>query len=169
MIRSLLALFLLFAVAYSLLPDGKPDVVVETHQQAFDLMKQEVLSKHMDKLKAVGADASIFENVDMDVSDDWPCNKPTRYSTAYRTDYDGVFVKLFENRRGSCAECWDLIKVRSDVSRNGNVYEVKIDKRPSWKRSVNADRTWKKPGDVGEQCGPVKVKPSYVRKPADAP
>lgn len=141
----------------------KSDVVVETHEHAFDLMKEEVLSKHFDKLEAVGADESIFENVDMDVGDDWPCNKPARYSSAYRTDFDGVFVKLFENRQAACVSCWDLIKVRAEVSRDGRVYEVTVEKRPSWKRSVNADGTWKRPGDAGERCGPVKVKPSHVR------
>jgi len=51
-----------------------PPVRMTTHLQAFDLMKEEVLKNHMNKLRSIGADASIFEGVEMDLSDDWPCN-----------------------------------------------------------------------------------------------
>lgn len=143
---------------------------VTTHEQAFELVKREVLTKHMDRLVAVGADASIFEDVDMDVGDDWPCNKPKRYSSAYKTGSSGgIHVKIFENVEGKCKDCWNLIHVGAHVFGDNKIYKLKITKRPSWQEYFKQDGTPRRLGDEGDQCGPVDSKPSYVRKSPRAP
>ena len=138
------------------------DVVVSTHQEAFNLMKREILAKHMGKLKSVGADASIFEDVNMNVLGDQPCNKPKRYSNASGTSKkatasDDIFVKLFETRKGNCKKCWDQIKIEATITRTGKIYGIEVRREPSWKKIINADGMIKQPGDKGEQCGPIKM------------
>lgn len=137
--------------------EGCPEVAFRTHKEAYEALKKEVLANHLKELKDIGADESIFDNVQIITPrtyesklglSDHPCNRPRKYSTITgqqnkNGDYIIDYVKTFEIMKGACDKCWDLVIVSGIVSRCGDVY-VRMRRNPTPKF-----------GPGLEQCGPA--------------
>lgn len=145
--------------------------VVKTHQEAFETLKKKVLSDpgYLKELSAVGADESIFDNVQIvprhlaakQNLSDYPCNRPKKYSTANGTEENAVrgyniYIKTYEIKKANCDNCWDLVMLSALIERcSGSISRVRITRRPSWLKGMKPDGTWWKDGDEGPQCGPA--------------
>lgn len=145
------------------------DPVIKTHQEALEALKKKVLSdpEYLKQLRAVGADESIFDDVQAVPRrlamrrglSDYPCNRPKKYSTYVPASMHSLGpvkiediiieqINTFEIIKSSCNKCWNLVMISARITRCGRLYHIDIRSNPTPSIATEAGRK-------REQCGPA--------------